>query len=401
MVYLFRTLQIVQRPRKFFASIMSDLEDDLGLGVGSDEEQEQDVNPLDELKSNDDIGVDNDEVEENEDESNAEEELIEQKVLDVSIPRHAVSEIPELATYTLKLPVFLNVDAHPFDPADFKDNIEYNAKQRNKDIPDSKTIKDDLIREKLVNENTIRWKYVNENDEIIKQSNCHFVEWDDGSISLKLGDEMFDFKQVPVIDQILVKSHDELEVLQGSHVITNQVNLLPTSMKTSTHQQLANAIKNTQKKSKILNTITESDPLEQKRLADENDRKIMKMKRQMELKRRLQEERVGSGTSHDIEEGDEPRRYGRFEDEYDEEDDFIDDDDGDEEGAERLRNVKRQGASKYEDDGDDDEEREEEEEAEEAVADLEDNQDKNGHLQTPDQEESIRKRRRIIDSDDE
>lgn len=318
------------------------------------------------------------------------------KVLDISVPRHAKLVETESETYQLKMPVFINVDAHPYDPVDLKDTIEHNAKTRNENIKDSKVHKNDLIREKLTNQNTIRWKYSNENDEIIKQSNCHFIEWDDGSVSLKIGNEMFDFKTLPLYDNLLVKSHDDLEILQADTILSRVANLLPTSTGTSTHRQLTNAIKNSQQKDKILNTITDSDPLEIQRLADENERKTLKMKRQLELKRRLQEERLGRASPGlNGKDGYEEASYERFNrtynEEYDDEDDFIDNDDDEIEleededdldrAAERLRNVKKLGASKYDDDDED-------EEQEDEPAEEED-------------DESKRKRRRIMDSDDE
>ena len=42
-------------------------------------------------------------------------------------------------------------------------------------------------------ENTIRWRYSKDKDgEEIKESNCRFVRWSDGSLSMHLGNEVFD-----------------------------------------------------------------------------------------------------------------------------------------------------------------------------------------------------------------
>ena len=51
----------------------------------------------------------------------------------------------------------------------------------------------------------------------------------------------------------------------------------------SSHRKIL--VKNITKKEKILNTITDVDPLEKQRLADEDVRKAMKMKRQMESRK--------------------------------------------------------------------------------------------------------------------
>ena len=46
-------------------------------------------------------------------------------------------------------------------------------------------------------ENTIRWRYCHDDDEEVQQeSNTRLVRWSDGSMSLYLGNEIFDvFKQ--------------------------------------------------------------------------------------------------------------------------------------------------------------------------------------------------------------
>lgn len=320
-------------------------------------------------------------------EDEAEEDL---KTVSITLPRHAVTQAATDGEATLlRVPVFLNVDAHPFDPTDFKEKVAQNAEERKKHQMNDKDIHSETVAEKLLNENTIRWRYTNAgDDEIVKQSNAHFVQWSDGLYSLKIGKEMLDFRELPHVDTFLAKSHVENEILQIDSTLSKSANLLPTSTSTETHRKLTQAVKNVQRKDKILNTLTEKDPMLKQRLADENERKTLKMKRQLENKRRLQEERmertdspgVGGARSFELAFERIERTYG---DEYDEEDDFVADDDevemeddasAEEEeferGAERLKNLKAEGESKYR----------------EAAADEEDER---------------RKRRRIIDSDDD
>ena len=312
--------------------------------------------------------VEADEQDESEDES-------ELKTISISLPRHAISNKPEDDTYMLKMPVFLNVEAHAFDPIEFKREVEQNAEARLKTSLNEKQAQNELVAEKLLNENTIRWRYSNSgDDEIIKQSNAHFVQWDDGSVSLKIGTELFDFKELPLFDTFLVKTHDSHEILQHDSIINKSVNLLPASTFTSTHRKLTQAVKNIQKKDKILNTITDDDPLLKQRMADENERKTMKLKRQIESKRRLQEERLERGVSpansrasYEREPAYErfARTYGDEDDEEEDEDDFVADDDDEiegydeeeeeeefEKGAERLKRLKEDGAKKYEEEED-------------------------------------------------
>lgn len=320
----------------------------------------------------------------------------ESRVSDIVLPRHAVSFKAEEDTYLIKMPIFLNVEAHPFDPNEFKENVAQNALERGRSTLDAKAIENDLTAEKLLNENMIRWRYSNSgNDEIIKQSNAHFIQWNDGLLSLKIGKELFDFREVPLVDNFLAKSYTEHEILQNDSILTKSASLLPSSTATDTHRKLTQAVKNIQKKDKILNTLTEDDPMLRQRTADENERKTLKMRRQLANKRRLQEERLGKSDSPAPGRSSQSSAYDRYErtygeEEYDDEDNFVANDDEEldesvdeegeedeedeeerfERGAERLKNLQKEGHSKYSSGSHDD-------------------------------MEERRKRRRVIDSDDE
>ena len=362
--------EVARSPSRDEDDIIEEEVDDL---FGDDEDEDQQPR---EVNGGDD-SQDSDEEEEVDE--------AELKTIDVSLPRHAISNKTEENVYNIKMPVFLNVEAAPFDPAEFKAQVKQSAENRSKLEMSAKQLNDDLVAEGVLNENTIRWRYSNQNDDIIKQSNAHFVQWDDGSLSVKIGSEMFDFRELPNADSILVRSHDQLEFLQSDSIINKLSNLVPTSTNSATHRKLTQAVKNIQKKVKILNTLTERDPLSKQREADENERKLLKMKRQLEAKRRLQEERLernspslagsGSGGRYDSEPA-----YERFEKTYgyedeDEDDGFIDNDEEEDEdedaAAERLRKLKSAGAEKY------------------SKRNVEEEEDK------------TRKKRRIIDSDDE
>lgn len=366
------------------ASFNEDDQEEVDDLFGDDDEQEETTTTrpsttetkeedgeVDDDKDEEDNDNNNNDDDDDDDDEEVKEEEKELKTLDLTLPRHAISHKPDSDCYMIRMPVFLGVEAHPFDPNEFKEKVANNAMQRQKAEMDAKQTQNDLIAEKLLNENTIRWRYSNSgNDEIIKQSNAHFVEWDDGLISLKIGNELFDFKSTPVMDTFLARSHVDHEVLQNESIITRSANLLPSSTFTETHRRLTQAVKTIQKKDKILNTLTEKDPMLKQRMADENERKSLKMKRQIENRRRLQEEKLGKSDSPGLGylRGSNESAYERFErtyggQEYDDEDDFVanddeeleveeDDDEEEEEeferGAERLRNVKTEGARKYE-----------------------------------------------------
>ncbi len=61
-------------------------------------------------------------------------------------------------------------------------------------------------------ENGLRWRYVkNENDELVKESNARMVRWSDGSLSLHLGNEIFD-----VYKQYMQGDYNHLFIRQGT-----------------------------------------------------------------------------------------------------------------------------------------------------------------------------------------
>ncbi|WLF79409.1 Paf1 complex component [Lodderomyces elongisporus] len=391
-----------------------ELDDLFGESGGEDQDQDQDQ----ETKSDSEeqqsqstskrnrVDYDSQNEGSNDDDEEEEEEEVEKKVLEISLPRHAVSSISE-GTKILKTPAHLKIEPRPFDPNKFKDEVEYKMQERKEQGLTSKQIYNEQLAEKLINETTIRWRYHNSgNDEIIKQSNAHFVQWNDGSVSLKIGNEMFDVKSLPVVDNLLVRSHKTAEFLQTDSIIESNINLLPASTN-SIHKRLLQVMKNVQFKDKILSTTTEVDPLMKQRIEDENEKKKLKMKRMLEAKRRLQEQKWERGDSPAVggsraysayaDEDEDDDDYGvgggrgGAAEEYDEEDDFVagdeeeveqyDDEDEEEEeeeveeqeeefekGAERLRKLKEEGAARY---------------REASV------------------EEETRKRRRIIDSDED
>lgn len=363
---------------EFNQNSQDELEPSTNINNGGEEEEDDgELQPRRSVK----IGVSDDEGEENDEDGEEEEEEDSRPLttLDISLPRHAIPDVPENDTYLLKLPIFLQVENHPFDPAELRDKIQSDVDliRSRTGVANAKDAANEILVTKLQNENTIRWRYSNVGEEIVKQSNCHFVQWDDGLISLKLGDEFFDYKTLPVSDHFLVKTYDDLEILQMDLPFTKMVNLLPSSTFTTTHRNLTNAIKSRQQKLRILSTMTNDDPMLKQRLADENERKSMKLKRQLDMKRRLQQEknarqnspRPGSSSSS----GAVPtyERFARTYDEYDEDDDFIandedeegmydeeeedlpeeEDDENEEEeerrAAERLRQVKSEGVAKY------------------------------------------------------
>ncbi len=89
----------------------------------------------------------------------------------------------------MKLPNFLSVETRPFDPTTYEDEID-----------DEETLDEEgRARLKLKVENTIRWREkFNEKGVFVKESNARFVRWSDGSLSLHLGEEIFNVYKQPL-----------------------------------------------------------------------------------------------------------------------------------------------------------------------------------------------------------
>ncbi|GMR47945.1 hypothetical protein PMAYCL1PPCAC_18140, partial [Pristionchus mayeri] len=127
----------------------------------------------------------------------------------------------------VRLPNFLSVAKRPFDPAYYEeddDDDALDAEGRN--------------RLKLKVENTIRWRsFETEDGEEMKESNAKMVKWSDGSMSMHLGNEVFD---VQVMD---VNDHNHLYIRQGQGLVgqavfNTKINLRPHSTESVTHKKM-------------------------------------------------------------------------------------------------------------------------------------------------------------------
>ncbi|VDN56465.1 unnamed protein product [Dracunculus medinensis] len=152
----------------------------------------------------------------------------------------------EQGLYFIKVPNFLSIDSHPFDPDHYEDEFD----------------EDDLMDEegrsrlKLRVENTIRWRYaLDENGDIIKQSNSKIVKWSDGSMSLYLGSEVFDIMVQPM-------QHDnhlflrQGAGLQGHAVFKEKMVFRPHSTDSVTHRKVTLSMADRSNKSQRVKVLT-------------------------------------------------------------------------------------------------------------------------------------------------
>lgn len=152
----------------------------------------------------------------------------------------------------LKLPAYVNLESQPYDPELYRASCE-----------DDGDLKPGEAKGKMIGvKNTIRWKWVNGPHGPERRSNARMLRWSDGSVSLQLGNDLFDL--APSYGSTLARpqdaappaaaeagnaetsflcytSHHE-QVLVAETAIAGQLNLVPTSMDSKTHRELVNHV---------------------------------------------------------------------------------------------------------------------------------------------------------------
>ncbi|KAM9714941.1 RNA polymerase-associated protein LEO1-like [Dama dama] len=119
--------------------------------------------------------------------------------------------------------------SRPFDPQYYEDEFE------NKKMLDE----EERTRLKLKIENTIRWRICRDKDgNKIKESNARIVKWSDGSLSLHLGNEVFDVYKAP-----MQANHNHLFIredtgLQGQAVFKSKLTFRPHATDYATHKKV-------------------------------------------------------------------------------------------------------------------------------------------------------------------
>ncbi|XP_031524545.1 RNA polymerase-associated protein LEO1-like isoform X1 [Papio anubis] len=147
-----------------------------------------------------------------------EEEPISETIIEEEIPNINSDLGNEL--YFVKLPKFLSIEPKPFDPQFYEDEFE-----------DEKVLdEEDRIRLKLKVENTIRWRIRrDEEGNKIKESNARMVKWSDRSMSLHLGNEVFDVYKAPLLGNYIHLFVREDTGLQGQAIFKSKLTFRPHS----------------------------------------------------------------------------------------------------------------------------------------------------------------------------
>ncbi len=325
------------------------------------------------------------------------EAMVEERTLEVTVPFTSHPDQSAKEVCSVRMPNFITIDAKEFNPEAFVDE----AVAEN-DTPE--TTQSDRIKLRL--EHTMRWRDANGK----RESNSRFVQWNDGSLSLRLGNELFDVAKKPMAQEYsyLVNSLPEQGILAVHRAFTHSLTFMPTSTASLTHKRLTEAIAKRQVKSRNVQSMeTTQDPEKLKREAEKAEESRLKSKRKLESQHRATRARYENAQELtadglEIEEG----GFGGRGDSYAVDDFVVDDEASDEEDerAARLQNVKRQGSDRYKNrrrptgsDAEEEEEAEGEEEEEEEEAQFTDEE-----VRPDDAGTTHQKRRRVVaDSDEE
>ncbi|KAF8075064.1 RNA polymerase II-associated protein [Lyophyllum atratum] len=209
---------------------------------------------------------------------------VEVKEAEVSFPNLPVPKGSDGANWVIRMPNFVKVDSKPFHPDTYM-----GPEHEDEESQPSESIRERSMSIKLKVENTVRWRWTKDEAGVEqRQSNSRVIRWSDGTLSLRLGKELFDINQsldtsagvprqligsqssqppppsqtdAPVRSQgltYLVAQHKRSQVLQSEAVITGYMSLRPTGMQSETHRMLVRAVG--QKHNKVARLRMAPDP---------------------------------------------------------------------------------------------------------------------------------------------
>ena len=220
-----------------------------------------------------------------------EDEAVQETRIDVEVPKISTNLGNEI--HFVKLPNFLSVDCRPFDPETYEDEIE------DEDSLDE----EGRARLKLKVENTIRWRIgFDAEGKATRESNARIVKWSDGSMSLYLGDEIFDVTKQPLqgdFNHLFIRQGTGL---QGQAVFRTKLSFRPHSTDSFTHQKMTRSMADRVNKGTGIKVISQvgRDPEANryKRVKEEEERLRADMRRDSKIKRvkeRALHNRLSSG----------------------------------------------------------------------------------------------------------
>ncbi|KAJ7880330.1 RNA polymerase II-associated protein [Mycena olivaceomarginata] len=185
---------------------------------------------------------------------------VEVREAQVEFPNIPIPKSSNGQNWVIRMPNFVKVDSKPFHHETYM-----GPEQEEDEAQQAETLREKSMSIKLKVENTRR------------QSNSRIIRWSDGTLSLRLGKELFDINQS--IDTsggksfgasqpaqagksqgltYIVAQHKRSQVLQSEALVTGYMTLRPTGMQSETHRMLVRAVG--QKHNKVARLRMAPDP---------------------------------------------------------------------------------------------------------------------------------------------
>ncbi|KAH3674366.1 hypothetical protein WICPIJ_009573 [Wickerhamomyces pijperi] len=158
--------------------------------------------------------------------------------------------------YDAKVPSYLKIQPTRFDASNFSKYLE----SIDLKIDNGQLTQQQLSLIKLSEENTMRWRFnKSESAGLEMESNTQLIEWEDGSMSLKLGEEVFDVIQSNLKDTYLMTKQENQTAADGDSAgqfsssgsenalylsdgaVVKSLKFVPTSTHSKIHKSLTSA----------------------------------------------------------------------------------------------------------------------------------------------------------------
>jgi RNA polymerase-associated protein LEO1 len=177
----------------------------------------------------------------------------------VTVALHDVLDTDQLRL--AKLSNIIAIESRPFDPETYEPaGTEYVDERGNK-------------RVRLHDTNAIRWRWAAGADgNLVRESNSRLVRWSDGSVTLDVGEEVMDVREIDVSGDhsYLFARHPNL--IQGQGPLHKKITLRPASLSSSSHKRLAAAVVKHHGNSRQLRVRTTTTLVDPKKEKEEQER---------------------------------------------------------------------------------------------------------------------------------
>ncbi|KAF9048220.1 hypothetical protein BDZ89DRAFT_1154701 [Hymenopellis radicata] len=263
----------------------------------------------------------------------------------VDFPNIPVPQSSDGNKWVMRMPNFVKLDPKPFHPDTYM-GPEHDEEENQQ----AEALREQSMTIKLKVENTVRWRWKkDEHKNDVRETNSRIIRWSDGSLSLRLGKELFDIKES--IDTAggvhrqslggsqlaqstptshtpggktqgltyLVAQHKTSQVLQAEALVTGYLSLRPTGMQSETHRMLVKAVG--QRHNKVARLRLAPDPtMDPEREVNEAIKKAKRSaprrspgdglghKRRRQSRSKYDSDDDGFGADSDEEEGGRPRK---------------------------------------------------------------------------------------------